>query len=56
MVLRFTIQSIDEARALSDAAQVLFLDVWEFNTEWVDIRLSKDVVGSISPLDRRASF
>lgn len=43
-MLRFKIDSAEEATALSDAINVLFLDVWEFNSEWVDIRLSKDVV------------
>ena len=44
LVLRFEIRSAEEAKALADAIDVLFLDVWEFTTEWVDIRLSKDVV------------
>lgn len=46
LVLRFEINSIDEAEALAQAINVLFLDVWEFTTDWVDIRLSKDVVSS----------
>lgn len=46
LVLRFDINSIDEAEALAQAINVLFLDVWEFTTDWVDIRLSKDVVSS----------
>lgn len=44
LVLRFEIKSAQEAEALHEAVNVLFLDVWEFTTEWVDIRLSKDVV------------
>ena len=44
LVLRFKIRSVEEAKALADAINVLFLDVWEFTTEWVDIRLAKDVV------------
>ena len=44
VVLRFEIRSAEEAAALADAVDVLFLDVWEFTTEWADIRLSKDVV------------
>lgn len=47
LVLRFEIQSIEEAEALAEAVNVLFLDVWEFTTEWVDIRLSKDVVSRL---------
>lgn len=46
IVLRFTIRSQDEARALADAADILFLDVWEANEGWVDLRLAKDVVGT----------
>lgn len=46
LVLRFEINSIEEAKALAEAINVLFLDVWEFTTEWVDIRLSKDVVSN----------
>ena len=44
LVLRFDIASVQEAVALAEAVNVLFLDVWEFTTEWVDVRLSKDVV------------
>lgn len=44
MVLRFQIQSLEESTALSEAIYVLMLDVWEFTADWVDIRLSKDVV------------
>lgn len=44
MVLRFNISSADEAIALAEAIDVLILDVWEFTTDWADIRLSKDVV------------
>lgn len=47
LVLRFEINSVEEAKALSEAINVLFLDVWEFTTEWVDIRLSKDVVSQV---------
>ena len=47
LVLRFEIKSIEESEALARAINVLFLDVWEFTMEWVDIRLSKDVVGAI---------
>lgn len=43
-MLRFNITSEEEAIALAEAVNVLFLDVWEYNSEWVDIRLSKDVV------------
>ena len=44
VVLRFDVKSHEEAEALASAVHVLFLDVWEFTTDWVDIRISKDVV------------
>lgn len=44
VVLRFKIQSSAEAAALNEAITVLFLDVWEYTSEWVDIRMPKDVV------------
>lgn len=49
LVLRFDINSIHDAEALAQAVDVLFLDVWEFTTDWVDIRLSKDIVCSNLP-------
>ncbi|KAL8792710.1 MAG: hypothetical protein Q9195_004685 [Heterodermia aff. obscurata] len=47
VVLRFEIRTPEEAAALAEAVDVLFLDVWEFTTEWADIRLSKDIVPSL---------
>ncbi|KAL9595470.1 MAG: hypothetical protein Q9219_006430 [cf. Caloplaca sp. 3 TL-2023] len=47
VVLRFNISSAEEATSLTEAINVLFLDVWEFTSDWVDIRLSKDVVPSL---------
>ncbi|KAI4955983.1 putative metallocarboxypeptidase ecm14 [Alternaria rosae] len=47
VVLRFKIRTAEEASALADAADVLFLDVWEFNEDWADLRVSKDVVPSL---------
>jgi extracellular matrix protein 14 len=47
VVLRFKIRAVEEASALAEAADTLFLDVWEFNDDWADIRLSKDVVPSL---------
>lgn len=43
VVLRFKIKSASEAAALNEAITVLFLDVWEHTSEWVDIRMPKDV-------------
>ncbi|KAI9802610.1 MAG: putative metallocarboxypeptidase ecm14 [Piccolia ochrophora] len=47
VVLRFSIKTTAEARALVEATNVLFLDVWEFRDDWIDIRLAKDVVPSL---------
>lgn len=47
VVLRFKIRTAEEASALADAADVLFLDVWEFSEDWADLRVSKDVVPSL---------
>lgn len=47
VVLRFTIQTSEEAAALAEAVDVLFLDVWEFNEDWADLRIAKDVVPSL---------
>lgn len=44
MVLRFNITNEHEAAALAEASNTLYLDVWEFSENWVDIRLAKDVV------------
>lgn len=46
LVLRFQIESAEEADALSRAVDTLLLDVWEFNDQWVDIRLSKTAVSA----------
>ena len=47
LVLRFQMNSVEETKALTEAVNILFLDVWEFTSEWVDIRLSKDVVSTM---------
>ncbi|KAL2432797.1 Inactive metallocarboxypeptidase ECM14 [Exophiala dermatitidis] len=46
VVLRFRVNSEDEARALAEASNILYLDIWEATDEWVDIRIAKDVVPS----------
>jgi extracellular matrix protein 14 len=44
VVLRFKVKTAKEARALAEAADTLYLDVWEYAADWVDIRIAKDVV------------
>jgi hypothetical protein len=54
MVLRFNVSSADEAKALAEAIDVLILDVWEFTTDWVDIRLSRDIVSFYEPIFQKS--
>lgn len=54
VVLRFKIHTAEEASALAEASNILFLDVWEFTKEWVDVRLAKEVVSVLSI--KRARF
>ena len=50
VVLRFKIKSAEDAKALADVSDILYLDVWESSNDWVDIRLAKDVVPSVLSL------
>lgn len=50
VVLRFKIRTAEEAKALAEASDILFLDVWEFNDDWADIRVATDVVSSCTRL------
>jgi extracellular matrix protein 14 len=45
-VLRFNLTTPQEEKALAEAADTLFLDIWEFTNNWADIRLRKDDVSS----------
>jgi extracellular matrix protein 14 len=47
VVLRFKIRTAEEAQALAEAVDILFLDVWEFSEDWADLRVAKDVVPSL---------
>ncbi|EFQ99130.1 ECM14 [Nannizzia gypsea CBS 118893] len=47
VVLRFTIKTQEEVKALVEASNILFLDVWGSHDDWVDIRLSRDVIPSL---------
>lgn len=49
VVLRFNITTPLEEQQLAEAADTLFLDVWEFTSNWADIRLSQDDVCSTCP-------
>jgi extracellular matrix protein 14 len=44
LVLRFNISTADEESSLSDAVARLFLDVWAYNGDFVDVRLHSDEV------------
>ncbi|KAL7794995.1 hypothetical protein V8C37DRAFT_52203 [Trichoderma ceciliae] len=47
LVLRFNVTTDDEEAALAEAAARLFLDVWAFTNEFVDIRLHTDEVAPL---------
>ena len=47
MVLRFNISNDEEATSFAEAADTLLLDVWDFSHNWVDIRLSTDLLPSL---------
>ena len=47
VVLRFNLSTAEEVAALQEAADVLFLDVWEFTKDWADIRVAKDDLASL---------
>lgn len=44
LVLRFNITSEEQAASLSEASDILFLDIWGSGANWVDLRVAKDVV------------
>lgn len=58
LVLRFNVSTTDEEAALAEAAARLFLDVWAFTGDFVDIRLHADEVApllSLLPKSLRSS-
>ncbi|GAM87175.1 hypothetical protein ANO11243_051960 [Dothideomycetidae sp. 11243] len=44
LLLRFNISTTEEAEALADVADHMYLDVWDHTETWVDIRLAKDTL------------
>lgn len=44
VVLRFKVRTEKEGKALADAANELYLDVWSANKDHVDLRIAKDSV------------
>ncbi|KAK6597216.1 zinc carboxypeptidase [Botrytis cinerea] len=46
-VLRFNLTTPAEEQALAEAAETLFLDVWEFTSNWADIHLREDDIPSL---------
>jgi extracellular matrix protein 14 len=50
VVIRFNVTNSDEEGALARAGEQMFLDIWAFTPEFVDIRLDKDDVSSLLTL------
>lgn len=50
VVIRFNVTASEEESALATAAQQMFLDVWAFTPEYVDVRINKDDVASLLSL------
>ncbi|KAI5458386.1 hypothetical protein BGZ63DRAFT_362894 [Mariannaea sp. PMI_226] len=50
LVLRFNVSTADEEGALADAVGRLFLDVWAFTGDYVDVRLHQDEVAPLLSL------
>ena len=50
VLLRFNVTNAEEMHSLVEATDTLLLDIWEFSRNWVDIRLSKDILPSLLSL------
>jgi extracellular matrix protein 14 len=46
IVLRFNLSSAAQARAIAEAAEEFYLDIWEHSENWVDIRVTQSFVCS----------
>ncbi|CRK45484.1 hypothetical protein BN1723_006650, partial [Verticillium longisporum] len=47
VVLRFNLTAPEEEAAMAQSASTLFLDIWAFTEDFVDIRLRKDRIGTL---------
>ncbi|KAK4151309.1 hypothetical protein C8A00DRAFT_17284 [Chaetomidium leptoderma] len=50
VVVRFNVTNSEEEGALAQAVQQMFLDVWAFTPDYVDVRLDKDDVSALLTL------
>jgi extracellular matrix protein 14 len=50
VVVRFNVTNSEEEAALASAAGQMFLDVWAFTPQYVDVRLGKDDVSALMTL------
>ncbi|KAJ4306511.1 putative metallocarboxypeptidase ecm14 [Collariella sp. IMI 366227] len=50
VVVRFNVTSSEEEGALAKATEQMFLDIWAFTPDYVDIRLDKDDVSALRTL------
>ena len=50
VVLRFKIETQEDALAFAEAVDTLFLDVWDTSKDWADVRISQKVLPSFLTL------
>jgi len=44
LLLRFNVSTPEDVASLAEIASYMYLDVWEYAEDWVDIRMAKDVL------------